>query len=329
MVFEDSYLQVALEQWRANGDVKERACADNIWFEERVSAKRKAAFEDAVRGVDTAAGLAKGQIDYRAEFVWVDEDVPHTFLQALEPADLAPLDEGQWIVRLEGLTRPLEKSGISFAELEGAVLKKHEPSAGALLDSFLRTWNTSSLRDWRPAFAVFHDEVKEDLEKTNWPNRLRDRLGLAHYSSLDPIPVALMKYTVRDVIAAYKAPAHCFFTAPTVFDNGPWPYFFPAPENIYAGRSMALFAVADDKDLLSEILHSGSIIDAITFSRLDKSRNFPQIIPYDHCAIIILQPCDWRVTGSILRKRLFEWRQSTRYPRLGGIRGSKRLSRDR
>jgi hypothetical protein len=199
MRFSDAKLQAALTSWRDPKDVKERSAADNIWFEQRVSATRQKAFEQEAKGASDSTSLRKAQADYWSEFVRVDEDVPHTFITALGPADLGPIDEMQKIVRIESLTRPLAKHGMTFDRLQEAVTNTET----AVIDGFLATWNNSSTRDWRPAFAVFKDEVIDDLASANWPSLLRDRLGLAHYDCADgPIPIALMEYSVADVRTA-------------------------------------------------------------------------------------------------------------------------------
>ena len=113
------------------------------------------------------------------------------------------------------------------------------------------------MRDWRPCFGAFKDEVRDDLERPDWPARLRDRLGLAHYDcAAGPMPIALMEYSVGEVIAAATDfGALCAVTAPTVFDSGPWPHFFPAPRKLTCGRAMPLFEVGDDSEMLAELLH--------------------------------------------------------------------------
>lgn len=252
MRFTDSQLQSALVQWRELREVKERSAADNIWFEQRVSAERQEVFEQEANGAASPVELRRAHADYWGEFVRVDEDVPHTFMATLNPASLGSIDEAQAIVRIEALTRPLTQHGISFNELKQA----HTANEAAVIDAFLATWNTSSMRDWRPAFAAFKDEVVDDLAKLEWPSRLRDRLGLAHYDcAAGPIPVALMEYTVAEVKAAASSTVSSAFTAPTVLDSGPWPYFFPAPLELCCGRTMALYEVLDDKELLAEVLH--------------------------------------------------------------------------
>ncbi|MFL5258026.1 MAG: hypothetical protein ACJ8AI_35125, partial [Rhodopila sp.] len=154
MRFLDPTLQTAIEAWRCETGAA-RAEADNIWFEERVGAARQRFFEDAATGASDADGLRRQHIDYWKTWVTVSEDTPHTFLAALEPADLGSqlLDECQPIIRLEALNRPFGKWSLSFTELEKA-LKHHDIP---VLQGFLNVWNESSIRDHRPAFAAWKD----------------------------------------------------------------------------------------------------------------------------------------------------------------------------
>jgi hypothetical protein len=274
MRFKEAQLQEALVKWRALLDINDRSAADNIWFEQRVSAARQALFEAETTGATDAISLRKAQIDYWSEFVRVDTgDIPHTFEVALTPADLGPIDKMQRVVRIEALARPLHKHGMTFDRLREAVTNKET----AVIDGFLATWNTSSIRDGRPAFAAFKDEVMGNLDNADWASRLRDRLGLAHYDcATGPIPIALMEYSVAEVKAAAEpsisTPA---FTAPTVFDSGPWPFFFPAPSELNCGRTMALYEVTDDKELLAEILHFRIAYKSEHLVRLDEIRAPP------------------------------------------------------
>ncbi len=277
MLFDDPALQTALAHWRALTDVERRAEADNLWFELRVSDARRHGFEEEAFGAVTADELSRAQTDYCRTFVQVGDDVAHTFINALDPANLGMIDEMQRVVRIKSLVRPLNAHGISFVELK----KAFDDNDVAVIDGFLRTWNDSTVRDWRPAFAAFKDEVVDDLAEANWPDRLRDRLGLAHYDcAIGPVPVALMEYSVAEVNAvAGGFPAACPFTAPTVLDSVPWPYFFPAPTGLSCGRTMALYEVADDKELLAEILHFRIPYKVEHIARLDEIRSPPR--PYE------------------------------------------------
>lgn len=253
MRFTDSTLQAGLETWRRATDVRERATADNMWFEERVSPPRLAAFEEQVNSPDAPDHLPDRQSWYWKRFVRYGEPTPDTFAADLEPARLGPgpLEPFQPIVRLEDLRTPLHDQGLALVDLESA----RRENQTAVLDRFLASWN--DVRDARPAFAAWKDQVLDEVAAPDWPDRLRDRLGLAHYDpTAGPIPVVLMQYTVQDVLdeAASLGLPHAF-TAPTVLDSAPWPYFFPAPKELPYGRAMPLAPTGDDNQLLAEMLH--------------------------------------------------------------------------
>lgn len=274
MNFINSQLGTALAQWRQMKDVKERSAADNLWFEQRVSVARQQAFEREAAGAADATRLRNAHVDYWKTFVQVDEDVPHTFVAAMGPADLGTIDDQQKIIRLEFLARPLQAHAISFEQLKSAFDGKET----AVIEGFLRVWNSSNSRDWRPAFCAFKDEVVDELARADWPSRLRDRLGLAHYDcKAGPIPIALMEYPVAEVRgAATFFAVSSAFTAPTVLDSGPWPFFFPAPPELRCGRTMALYEVEDDKDLLAEILHFRIAYKLEHLVRLDEIHAAPK-----------------------------------------------------
>lgn len=250
MLFSDPDLQSELQTWRLGSTLDQRAMADNIWFEERISPARLAHFEAIVRTPASPAPLAKRQDVYWKEYVKSDQ--PDTFQSALAPARLVPglLDTTQRIVRLETI-RPtvLASVGMTFDNLRDA----HATGNAAVLDVFLDQWNRD--RDGRPAFAAWKDEVRNHLLFPDWADQMRDRFGLAHYNpSPDPIPVILMEYTVADILlAADRLGFEHAIVSPTVLDGGPWPWFFPSPAGLAYGRTMPL--PPDPHRLMAEILH--------------------------------------------------------------------------
>ena len=172
----DPRLDAALCAWRANPDPEQRAEADNLWFEERVSAARQAAFEGQAAGADDADRLRRGHADYWAKFVRTDPDDPHTFLAGFGPAGPGLLDPHQWIVRLESLDRPLrawEPQG-DWAERFAKLAAARDAGNAAAVEKFVEEWNLN--RDHRPAFAAFADQLEDELLEPDWPRRLRDRL---------------------------------------------------------------------------------------------------------------------------------------------------------
>ncbi len=256
MRFADPPLQNDLEAWRRQSDHRERATADNLWFEERVGDTRRVWFESFARNGLYPGELRRSVIQYVRDHMEIETGVPHTFAGDMEPAVLSPagLEPTQWIVRLESLERIFAKWAAPAEQ--GQPLERLQKAKDAndtpLLNQFCDLWNNSGTRDFRPTFAAWRGELEHELEADDWPDRLRDRLGLEHYNCANgPIPVALMMYQVKDVAAPVGASTA--FTAPTVFDFRPSPYFFPAPRNCPYGRVMSL--ISDDDDLLAEMLH--------------------------------------------------------------------------
>lgn len=250
MRFSADHLNDEIGSRRQGADPETRAELDNLLFEERVNEARRQAFEAAISDVSSWDDLRDHHIRYCKAFIYVDEGLfPHTFVPGFAVRDLSGGDEERLLVRVERLARPLTASDMTFAELSDALDKgKH-----ATVDRFLRIWNELPARDWRPVFATPKLSVADDLAQPDWPDRLRDRLGLAHFG-LEP--VALMEYRVKEVVAeAKRRNAPCAITAPTVLDCEPCPWYFPAPNELDCGRTMALIPVDSDGDLVVELLH--------------------------------------------------------------------------
>ncbi|MBV8688210.1 MAG: hypothetical protein JOZ90_03430 [Alphaproteobacteria bacterium] len=250
MKFEVHDLAAGMAEGMRQSDESTLAKAQNLAWEECVSDERREFFESknfAGRGPSWSA-LSERHDDYVQLYVITDA-VPHTFNTSLKPARLEGLDKDQVVVRLERLERAFENSIYSFDEIQDA----HEARDLAILDAFAEEWN--AVRDSRPAFATFLREVQHELERPDWPDLLRNRLGLARYQPAgEPIPVAVMSYSVREVLA--DAGGAVPFTTPTVLDSAPWEHYFPAPRDISYGRAMALTPCDTDEQLVAEILHS-------------------------------------------------------------------------
>ena len=143
-----------------------------------------------------------------------------------------------------------------MADLEGS-LASTDPAEKATLEDFLDQWNRA--RDNSPTFAAFKDQLLFEIGDAEWPHKLRDRLGLAHYSVAGgPLDVALMEYTVEEVLTeAGRSPDIAYpFCVPTFLDSKPSSQFFPTPKELPAGAPMALFEIWSDEQLIAEVLHS-------------------------------------------------------------------------
>jgi hypothetical protein len=157
-------------------------------------------------------------------------------------------------VRLENLTHRLER--FTFETLQNLLNSQQDgdKQASLILAQYIEDWN--STRDGRPMFAAFYDEVQNEANNADWQHQLRDRLGLGDYHATDaPIPVALMRYSLDEVLAVAESRAiPNAFAVPTVFDGGMHKYFFPVPKEHPYGATLHLVPAQADT-LTAEILH--------------------------------------------------------------------------
>lgn len=250
MKFSEPDLANGLIDGLVQGASNLRSQAQNVAWDECVSASRQNFYETegfGARGADWA-NLARRQSDYVRRFVRT-VGTPHTFDGDFDPVWLGEVDHAQHAVRLESLVRPLKDFGCSFDQFASAI----EEEDTGFLSEFVDVWNAG--RDKRPAFATFLRELAGELAEGDWPNRLRDKLGLAHYAAtIEPEPVVLMRYSVSEVLA--EAETAFAMTMPTVLDSDPWEHFFPAPRDLQYGRAMALTPCEGDETLVAEFLHS-------------------------------------------------------------------------
>lgn len=263
-------LSTLLSELVAGGDPVDVAYGHKNRFEERVAAARQADYEAAL-------GLARSDLAewkdrhksylYRRLYLSPGE-VPETFTavnaDALRP-ELAPT---QWVVRIENLGGVLAHKGTRISlpavqeQLE--IWRRDDDHAAAaqarqFLEDLCEHWNGVIRRDHRPTFAAFFDEVDEEAQADDWPNRLRDRLGLSHYdvpASGRRIPVALVRYRVEEVLAAIgEEEGDRAFAVPTVLDGELNSHFFPAPRGIGYGRTLDLRPDEECERLVAEVLH--------------------------------------------------------------------------
>lgn len=236
-----------------SADVVEAAIADNCRFDERASEQRwqalQALLEDAAELLP--ADLAEAALLYKQRFLDVSS-VPDSFLSANALALMPNVAGEQELVRLELLSWPLSSQGLEMAQLQ----QWHQDSDrnAAVLEQFLQNWNQQ--RDNRPVFATFFDEVQAEVEHADWPHQLRDRLGLGFYPDRASCPVALMRYSLQEVLQAARRDGRlaAAVALPTVLDGGLHQYFYPAPVEQPYGATLHLAANQADV-LTAEILH--------------------------------------------------------------------------
>ena len=180
--------------------------------------------------------------------------VPDAFLEINRAAWLSSIADNQTLVRIEALPRALMSSALNIETLD-ELLQRSDSDADRALRSFFEAWNQR--RDARPAFAAFYDEVKQEADDADWPHALRDRLGLGHYGypGSAPLPVALMRYPLADVLSSQthqQLAIAC--SVPTVLDGGMHEFFFPVPRQHSYGTTVHLLPGQADI-LTAEIVH--------------------------------------------------------------------------
>jgi hypothetical protein len=241
----------------------EAAVADNCRFDERAAQKRWDALASLLpNGIHSSLGYEEwseaADLHGRKRVNVPSASIPDAFLDINQPAWLNNLVPDQELVRLEALDWPLASVwNISIDELRAlhTAPAAKQPDAAQTLTRMINDWNRQ--RDNRPIFAAFLDEVQAEADDPNWSHRLRDRLGLGHYSPNHGtrIPVALMRYTLQEVLNAQKAKGLAAACAlPTALDGGMHEYFFPVPKQHPYGATLHL--ERDKGDVLAaEIIH--------------------------------------------------------------------------
>ena len=239
-----------------------RTSFENLVLEERLPLEREQSYLDFVPP-DVSDSWGSQHQEYLAEKVQLantSSTPPECFLYPASPSPVTKeLIKNQHLARLESL-EPLHRRGGYRGSLNDLVqffedyLKdRNDPVKTERMMALFDSWNLEL--DARPVFCTFWGALQDDLEQEDWADRLRDRLGLAHYSPgilNRSIPVALFSYPLRTVLDEHSVGVLAALTPPTSLDSkisnsG----FFPAPaENI--GRTLNL---GDNGGMQAELLH--------------------------------------------------------------------------
>ena len=238
------------------------AVADNCRFDERAGAERWHRFDSFLSELTEGRGTIDWMDWAEANQLHLERycsvpslSVPDAFLEINQSAWLDSVSDNQSLVRIEALARPLQSSDLDLGGLTDLLQRADDGDGDAApaVRTFFDAWNQR--RDARPAFAAFYDEVQEESDDADWPHALRDRLGLRHYGGGAELPVALMRYSLADVLlaqASRQLSAAC--ALPTVLDGGMHEFFFPVPREHPYGATMHLLPELADT-LTAEILH--------------------------------------------------------------------------
>lgn len=252
---------------------EERAVLENFRLEERISDDRLARYVGAHREPPVADwnSLNTHQQRYARRHQEIDVgeiEAPDTFDLKLNAGNRWPgvIESNLYLLRLESAEFAANCVKLDVKDLEAALAdRKHKE---VVLQDLCTAWNTA--RDRRPAFATTELAVKDMLDAAgdNWPNALRDELGLGQWNpsaGSAGVPVLLMRYQVKDVLADQSSGA-ARFAIPTVIDSSKLSaYFFPTPIPVegsptaacLAGRTVNLAATdAAGYRMGLELLHS-------------------------------------------------------------------------
>lgn len=198
-------------------------------------------------------------LNYQDKITVPSNSIPESFLDINQPAWLKNITTNRDVVRIEDLRLFFDKANLDFETLQRLITNKdtHRDEL-ALLITKIDIWN--QIRDARPAFFAFYDEVQTEADHGDWQHQLRDRLGLGHYypypsEGNESIPVALMRYSLDDVVAlGSQRNIPNAFALPTVLDGGMHEYFFPVPQFYPFGATVHLAHDQSDQ-LTAEALH--------------------------------------------------------------------------
>ncbi len=234
-----------------------RAVGDNFLFEERVSETRRAEFEGADPALGSLRALHSTHFKVSVEGLRRTH-IPTTFQSINDLALYEPeIEPNQKLVRLECIDDILRGMGQNFAALERAL--RPSMRGDALIAQVVDQW--SSFPGARPAFVAFRSELAGDLAEPDWLLRLRNRLGLGHYSPAlgERKSFALMEYLVKDVIAEWslvqKRGAVRPFAFPTVLEAPGSIHFFPSPREAESSFSIDLTNGTAARPPIRELLH--------------------------------------------------------------------------
>ena len=169
-------------------------------------------------------------------------------------------------MRVEDLREPLELTSIAPNQLIDALSKRNRPSR-ALLAWFVDQWNTrSDIRRNPCSFSAIKNQCLREIGSPNWPELLRDKLGLDHIDATrdGEIPVALMEFEAGEILdQASVTPGVTYpFCIPTALDCEPNSQFFPTPTvpsrspgPLDFGCPMGLSVILSSDDLIAGVVH--------------------------------------------------------------------------
>lgn len=241
---------------------EERAVVENFVLEERLTEAREDSYAQHVSAPADFGEWRFAHENYLS--TRIRTAVPETFADLNDANWLPHLDPDQFLLRVENLSQLLKLAHHDdndlmplYDHLHKLVANRNEHDAQQVVAEFLGDCNRA--RDHRPLFVGFWGEVKDlfEPEQPDWPERLRDRFGLGHLDPMsgEPIPILVLRYRLRDVLAA-RTQDRNIAAVPTVLDGSFSPFFCPTPQTLDKGQTVDLSpGTMNDYRLICEILH--------------------------------------------------------------------------
>jgi len=248
--------------------IEMRCIAENFLLEERLPVEREDSYEEHLEYPLDEESWNSVHEEYVDAKIYVRSGSPETFSPINRPNLILTVDPDQFLVRVENI-RDVEfyngKTPLDIIKYCHDFLKDPENTEKReIIKDFLKKWHES--RDLRPVFAGFWGEIEDIFSKANknnpgheeWPNRLRDRLGLGHLTPGNgaPIPILVFRCRVKDVIPIDSGETKNV-AIPTVLDGFLTPYFCPTPKKGWNQGQALDLSCGDEKNysINCEILH--------------------------------------------------------------------------
>lgn len=187
-------------------------------------------------------------------------ECPETFRDGFAISPFQDMDPRLDLLRVEALDFVAGRSGLTREQLtpliDAAVAKALTADQRNALDAALSTWRLRT--DHRPVFAAFWEDMKDLFEgdaPAEWADRLRDRMGLAHYAPAGgkPFEIIVFRYRVDRLPRTIGTSARPL-VSPTVLDGSLTDVFCPAPKGSPTGHTLDLNAESE-LEVRREVLH--------------------------------------------------------------------------
>ena len=267
-----------------SGSLRVRAPGENFILEESEAVDRE---QEYMRRLDGVRGLGSYTFDdwamvhkaHGEELVAAKAPgtTSATFTEANRPnlSLSATLESNQQVVRLESVAglflKVFQGDYVSPIDLYGDLQRwtAAQTNGSADVDAFprLQVWleglNSPRNRDQRPVWVTTFTSVSPLMKGRHWPARLRDALGLAHFSgsATATYPVVLLQYPLQRVFDTHRA-ASGWAAIPTVLDDVPGTtginsaFFPPARSASVSGMGAAVDLDQNVNSALPEFLHA-------------------------------------------------------------------------